>query len=79
MADVIFYSLNGSISERSYTEEELLDIKASQPTENEIIQQKINDLRSTITDDIRDRAALGDTEDLRAIYDQINALKAQIT
>lgn len=48
-------------------------------TGNDLINQKIAELRETITDDIRDRAALGDAADLKAIYDAINALKSQLT
>lgn len=77
MADIIFYSLNGERTERDYTAQELADIEASRPTENDLIQEQIDALRATITDDIRDRAALGDTADLRAIYDQIKALESQ--
>ena len=79
MTDVVMYSLTGERTERSYTLQELEDIKAAQPTANELIQQQIYILRSTITDDIRDRAMLGDTADLKAIYDQINELKSQLT
>ena len=77
MVDVVMYSLDGEITERDYTSQELADIEASKPTENDLIQQQIDTLRSTITDDIRDRATLGDTADLKAIYDQIKALEAQ--
>lgn len=79
MTDVIMYSLTGERADRSYTLQELEDIKAAQPTANELIQQQIYILRATITDDIRDRAMLGDTADLKAIYDQINELKSQLT
>ena len=79
MADVIFYEMSGAKIERDYTQQELADIESSKPTANELIQQQIYILRSTITDDIRDRAMLGDTADLKAIYDQINELKSQLT
>lgn len=79
MSDVIFYKLDGSVIERDYTAQELADIEASKPTANELIQQQIDSLRATITDDIRDRATLGDTADLKAIYDQIKALESQKT
>ena len=79
MADVIFYKLDGSVIAREYTAQELADIEAARPTENDLIQQQIDALRATITEDIRDRAMLGDTEDLKSIYDQITALKTQMT
>lgn len=77
MSEVIFYTLAGNRIERDYTLQELADIEASKPTENDLIQQQIDIIRATITDDIRDRAALGDTADLKAIYDQIKALESQ--
>lgn len=79
MSEVIFYTLAGNRMERDYTSQELADIEASKPTENDLIQQQIDILRTTITDDIRDRATLGDTEDLKAIYDQIKVLESQKT
>ena len=79
MSEVIFYTLAGNRIERDYTSQELADIEASKPTENELIQQKIDTLRATITDDIRDRATLGDIADLKEIYDKISALENQKT
>lgn len=79
MSEVIFYTLAGNRMERDYTSQELADIEASKPTENDLIQQQIDELRATITDDIRDRAMLGDTADLKSIYDQIKALESQKT
>ena len=79
MVDVVMYSLTGERSERNYTQQELKDIEVAQPTANELIQQQIDVLRGTITEDVRDRAMLGDTADLKAIYDQINELKSQLT
>ena len=77
MSEVIFYTLAGNRIERDYTSQELADIEAAIPTENDLIQQQIDALRATITEDIRDRATLGDTADLKAIYDQIKALESQ--
>ena len=80
MADVIEYDgITGARTERKYTTSELADIASRQPTANELLQQQIDSLRATITDDIRDRATLGDTADLKAIYDQIKALESQKT
>ena len=77
MSEVIFYTLAGNRIERDYTSQELADIEAARPTENDLLQEQIDALRATITDDIRDRAMLGDTEDLKSIYDQIKALESQ--
>ena len=79
MPEVIFYTLAGNRIERDYTSQELSDIEASKPTENDLIQQKIDTLRATITNDIRDRAMLGDMADLKEIYDKISALENQKT
>ena len=79
MLEVIFYTLEGNRIKRYYTSQELLDIEASKPTENDLIQQQIDTLRATITDDIRDRAMLGDIADLKEIYDKISALENQKT
>lgn len=79
MSEVIFYTLAGNRIERDYTSQELSDIEAGRPTKNDLIQQQIDIIRSTITDDIRDRAMLGDTADLKSIYDQIKALESQKT
>lgn len=79
MSEVIFYTLAGNRIERDYTSQELADIEASKPTANDLIQRQIDILRATITDDIRDRATLGDTADLKAIYDQIKVLKDKMT
>lgn len=80
MSNVIIYdALTGARTERNYSASELADIASRQPTANELIQQQIDILRAAITDDIRDRAALGDTADLKTIYDQIKALESQKT
>lgn len=79
MSEVIFYTLAGNRIERDYTSQELSDIEAARPTENDLIQQQIDALRAAITDDIRDRAMLGDTADLKSIYDQIKVLKDKMT
>ena len=79
MSEVIFYTLAGNRIERDYASQELADIASRQPTANELIQQQIDILRAAITDDIRDRASLGDTADLKSIYDQIKVLKDKMT
>lgn len=79
MSEVFFYTLEGNRIERDYTSQELSDIEASKPTENDLIQQQIDTLRATITDDIRDRATLGDIAELKEIYDKISALENQKT
>ena len=80
MSDVIIYdALSGAKTERSFTAAEIADIEARQPTANDLINQQIAALRGTITEDIRDRALLGDTVDLKAIYDNISALENQKT
>ncbi len=74
---VLMYSVEqGYLGEREYTASELEAIAARQPTAEELLQQQIQDLKNTITQDIRDKALLGDTADLQAIYDQIKALQA---
>lgn len=80
MSDVIIYdALSGAKIERAFTSDEIADIAARQPTANDLINHQISTLRATITDDIRDRASLGDTADLKTIYDQIKALESQKT
>ena len=79
MPEVIFYTLAGDRIERDYTSQELSDIESSKPTENDLIQQQIDTLLATITNDIRDRATLGDMADLKEIYDKISALENQKT
>lgn len=80
MVDVIIYdALSGAKTERYFTTSEIADIEARQPTANDLINQQIAALRGTITEDIRDRALLGDTVDLKAIYDKISALENQKT
>ncbi len=79
MTDVVYFDISSfKLESRPYTAEEMAAIAASQPTANDLVNQQIAALRGTITDDIRDRAALGDTADLKAIYDEINALKSQL-
>jgi len=79
MTDVVYFDIASfELESRTYTAEEMAAIAASQPTANDLINQQIAALRATITDDIRDRAVLGDTADLKAIYDAINALKSQL-
>lgn len=74
---ILMYSVEqGYLGEREYTASELGAIAARQPTAEELLQQQIQDLKNTITQDIRDKALLGDTADLQAIYDQIKALQA---
>ena len=80
MTSVVIYDLeSGERYERSFSTDEMEVITARMPTCNDLILQEIAALRSTITDDIRDRALLGDVDELKCIYDKINELKIKLT